>query len=327
MKKLTFLSGLFLLTLILSPSVFAQTKNNQPTGITISPALQEVSINADDSGRDIEFSLTNHYQTAKTVLLTTADFDTLQDTGGLFFIGSNPTELQKKYGLAAWLSLPEPAVVVPAGQTIVIKATVLNQPSLAAGGHYGSLSFSVVGENNNAGNRVGIKPVASSLIFLTKHGGDTYRLKLDAVQAKHSLLSLPSSVDLKFENSGNTHLVPRGTIEITDSHGKLIKNGVINENSAIILPAKHRTLRVPLQQVSSPTLPGHYKMTVNYRFEGIDDFRTYQASFWLATPSGLIVILIVLIGGFLAYFYLFKSHKLPPKIKKFHKKQSTPVKK
>jgi hypothetical protein len=279
-----------------------------PSGITVSPAFQQVQIKDGETQHLLEFSITNHRPTSETIQLSTADFNALSETGGLFFVGSNPTQIQKKYGLANWLNLPNSSVTVAPSQTIKISAYVLNDPTLTGGGHYGALMLALQSDNQSSSknNKIALHPIASSLLFATKLGGDTHKLKLSNVYFSHNLFKQLSSVTLRFYNNGNTHLIPRGTVMLTSPGGKTISQGTINEDSSIILPEVYRQYTVPLNKVSSPVRPGNYKLNVNFRFDGYDQFRSYQANIFLITPAFILLILLVL-GGIICAIYLYKK--------------------
>jgi hypothetical protein len=273
-------------------------------GITITPAFQQVTIKPGETEHPLKLSVTNNEATTQTLELSAADFNTLNDTGGLLFVGANPTALQKKYGLAKWISLPEKQLSLAPGQTASIDAKILNLPDLTSGGHYGAIMISAGGQNQNASNRVSLHPVASSLLFVTKTGGDTHKLSLSDVTINHSLFHLPGSVTLRFHNDGNTHLIPRGTVTLTNSKGKLISKGIINDNSGIILPETFRKYFVPLQSVSHTGFPGRYTIKVDFRFDGIDQFREFKKSF-LFIPAGTIIASVLIIA--IIVFAVIKS--------------------
>src|SRR6266404_633901 len=231
---------------------FAPAQAASPSGITVSPAFQMVTIPAGASQQPVTFSITNDQSVAQKLSLSVADFNTLNESGGLFFVGTNPTDLQKRYGLAKWVSLPATLVTIPPKQTYKIQADVLNLPSLAAGGHYGALMIALDNGSNPVGNnQVGLHPIASSLLFVTKLDGATYNLSLAGVNFKHSLFSPPSSVTLRFQNVGNTHLMPRDSVTLIGPGRRLISKGIINQNSAVILPQTYRRYSTPLRQLSS----------------------------------------------------------------------------
>ncbi|MBA3757572.1 DUF916 domain-containing protein [Candidatus Saccharibacteria bacterium] len=287
--------------------VSAQSPPTPPKGITVSPALQRITIKPEETQKTIEFKITNNRTSAQTIKLSTNDFNSLNETGGLLFLGANPTQIQKKYGLSEWITLPQSEVTVSSKQTVTIRAQITDITSLPAGGHYGALMLALVtlGDDSSR-DRIALRPIASSLLFVIKQGGESYKLKLTNVSDNHSYLRLPNEVKLRFKNEGNTHLVPRGVVLLTDSGGKLVKKGVINEDSGILLPENARLYNVKLRSVAFASKPGKYSLTVDYRFEGFDGFRTYKNSFFVASPSALVIILGFLLVIGLGYFGLRK---------------------
>jgi hypothetical protein len=279
-----------------------------PTGITISPAFAQISIQATESEHPFQFQITNNQNYPVTLSLSSADFNALNDTGGLFFVGSNPTALQKKYGLTKWMSIPSSTITVPAKQTAKVEVSILNQDTLTSGGHYGAVMLSVA-ENTAAStsqNKISVQPVASLLLFVNKVGGDIYKLNLNNISITRSFFGLPSNTTLRFYNGGNTHLLPRGTINITNSGGKLVSRGIINENSNIVLPETYRRFSTPLIKTSGIGIMGKYKMDVNYRFDGYDQFRTYQTSFFVIAPLGFAIFGLIIAMIIAGVYWLYK---------------------
>jgi hypothetical protein len=310
------LSFVFLGTLLcfgqLTHKTLAATSTpNTPSGITLSPAIVQSQIQATEAQHQLDFKITNNKSVPQTINITTADFNTLDESGGLVFVGTNPTKLQKKYGLATWLTLPQTSVTLQPKQTSTINAFITNQDSLAPGGHYGALMLSLEEANQaslSSNNKVSLHPIATSLLFVSKLGGDTHKLQLSNVYTSHNIFQLPGTATLRFHNNGNTHLVPRGEVNVTTSRGKLISKGIINENSQIILPGTYRRYAVDLHKISTPLLPGKYKMDVNFRFDGYDQFRTYQTSQFLLTPAFLLLILVV-IFALVVVLFILKNRK------------------
>lgn len=297
---------LFVIVLCVAFSLgFAHTSAESPSlrGVTISPAFQMVTIADDATQQPVSFKITNNRSTAENLSLSAADFNSLNESGGLFFVGTNPTALQKKYGLAKWFSLPQKTLIIQPHQTQTINAQILNLPDLAAGGHYGALMISL-NDNSKKTGQVGLQPIASSLLFVTKPQGATHKLGLSDVTLNRSLFKLPSKVDLRFHNDGNTHVVPRGTVTLSTSNGQVISRGVINQNSNIILPETYRKYDVTLKNVSSAYIPKRYTLNVSFRFDGIDQFRQYQTSFLYVPMVSLVtifVLLAALASGYLLY--------------------------
>jgi hypothetical protein len=299
----------------------SQPPKNQ--GLTVSPAFQLVTLNFNQSERSLNFKITNNRETTQNINLSTADFNTLGESGGLVFVGTNPTDIQKKYGLAHWLRLDKTKVTIKPKQTVTIKTSVLNEADLTPGGHYGALLLSIGTESGQGQNKISLQPIASSLLFVTKLGGDTHKLELSSVDAKHNLLKLPSEVNLRFKNNGNTHLTPRGSVTLTAPDGKVIKRGIINESSNMILPESYRIYTVSLNDIASSSMIGKYKLNVDFRFDGIDKYRGYQSSmFYVPMQLILALILVILTIVFGILFALKKPHakRYVKHLKKYLKK-------
>jgi len=312
---------LTLFALSSSQIVGASSTSKTPVGITLSPAVVQASISSTESEHRVDFKITNNTSAIQTLGISTADFNTLGETEGLVFMGANPTQLEKKYGLATWMTLPQTSITLTPKQTSTISAVITNSDTLEPGGHYGALMLAIdEGGSSTSPNKVAVHPIASSLLFVNKIGGDSHKLRLTNIYSSHNIFSLPNSVTLRFYNDGNTHLIPRGTVEIADPRGKLVSKGVINEDSNLILPETYRRFSVPLNKVGSSIVPGKYKITTNFRFDGYDQFRGYQSSQFLLTPVLLLVVLgIILVAALVVGFLLLN--------KDFVKKHLTRIKK
>lgn len=283
-------------------------------GVTVSPAYQQVTIAPGETAHPVKFRITNNEPLTQTLDLSVQDFNTLGESGGLFFVGTNPTELQKKYGLAKWFSLPFKTLTLQPGQSQVVSGDVLNLPDLSPGGHYGALLLAERSGGTAAqANKITLHPIASSLMFVTKTGGDTHSLKLADVSSHHGLFDLPSSVTLRFQNDGNTHVIPRGLVTITDSSGKVFSKGIINEDSNIVLPQSFRQIYVPLDKVGGAHAIGRYQLRVDFRFDGFNQYREYRSSFIYIPKFIAAIIVIVLVA---AFFILIRRRPLPRKTRR-----------
>lgn len=262
----------------------AIAQQKQPTGITISPPFQQVKMLPNEQQHELIFSITNNENFSQTVNMASVDFNTLEDSGGLLYVGTNPTEIQKKYGLAHWLSLPTDKITLQPKVTTEIHAQIVNLPSFTPGGHYGAINLSLneSGDPVNYKNSVSIHPIASALLFVTKSGGEKYDIHLDNVKTNGSFFRLPSSASLRFYNPGNVHVIPRGIVKVTEmGSGRLIKDGVINQDSQLVLPEHNRIFPVVLKSVNrigwGPVK--NYKLSVDYRYDGIDKYTNQTINF------------------------------------------------
>jgi len=269
-------------------------------GVTISPAFQQVSIDANQPQLTFDFSITNNADVSYEFGLSVVDFGSLDETGGVLFVGNGSKALSYRYALSPWVTLEKDRVVVEPHATEKVPVTIDNKESLTPGGHYGAILVTPTETGANAGRKVQIDQVASSLLFVKKLGGDVYRLELNKLRVRPHIFSLPGSIDVRFQNSGNVHVIPRGLVTLSDSRGRIVKRGIINADSGIVLPESFRSLTVPLEAVGSSWLPGRYKLTTTYRYDDQTSVRTVTSSF-VYVNVGFVLLILLLVALVMAY--------------------------
>lgn len=283
----------------------AATNSPAETGFVVSPAYQNVSIGQSQEQAHYEVTLTNSTGTDQAFKLSTVDFGSLNDSGGVAFLGSSTSSFAKKYGLSNWMKLDADTVTVPAGKDVQIGVSVLNSDTLTSGGHYGAiLATAQTAPNGPAMQpRVGVFEVLSSLLLLIKQGGAPPSLIATSQSANGGWWNMPSTVTDRFQNQGNVHVTPRGVIEVTDPLGRVVERGSINVDSGIILPQMYRKYTTSLYTMAKPRIPGHYLVKLTYRFDGTTDTKVFTSSFWYFGPpglgilAGLIALLAVVVAG------------------------------
>jgi len=271
---------------------FADSAKTQ--GFTVSPPFQEVVINKDQTKASFFVEITNNSLLSQTLALSAVDFGSMDESGGVAFLGTKPNDWQKKYGLASWISLEKDIVVIAAKSSEKIKVTIDNKESLSPGGHYAGLMGTLINDAKSGKNTVGINQAFASLIFVKKIGGEKYDLLLNRTDLNNFyMLKVPGEVKLRFQNSGNVHVVPRGLITLIDPFGRTVASGVINPESSIILPESFRVYPVAIRAVSPAFVPGRYLMTVQYRYDGKDSFSEVQYPLYFFGLFGIIAGLVI----------------------------------
>jgi hypothetical protein len=297
-KKMTrnrVISGVFIGIVAALVFVYAPAHAATTSGISLSPFQQTISFQPGDSVSTFNVTLTNHTTTLQELDLSVHDFGSLNDTGGIVLNGS--ASYSQHYGLASWMSLATDTVVLNPGESRAVQVTVTNRQTLQPGGHYGAVVASVNSLNDQSGNKVVINQQLVSLVFVDKMGGEHYDLKLVGLTQNGNWFHLPDTVRLRFQNPGNVHVVPRGTVTLLGPTGTVISKGIINIESAFVLPETYRELYVSLAPINNAAqLPGPYRIVVDYRYDGITKTARKQYAVHYVNAS-MIVILIVLIAG------------------------------
>lgn len=304
------LAGLCGLGVLLGTGLASAAETPKPTpGITLSPFLQQLSIAPDDASRSFTLSVTNHTTAEQVVKLTARDFGSLDETGGVLLEGSKG--YSQKYGLATWIHLETDTVSLKPKETRTVTITIGNETSLRPGGHYGAIVSSIDSVTAPSDNYIGINQQLLSLILLTKVGGEQYDLRLDRVSQNGNLLHLPNQISLHFKNPGNVHVIPRGLVKLTSPGGTVVAQGIINAESAYILPESARELLVPLNSVANALpVPGLYHLEVEYRYDGIDRVAHKQVTVKYLN-LGLYLVLLMLLAG--VGFVLYRRKMAPKK--------------
>ncbi|MEI6650934.1 MAG: hypothetical protein WCL23_05950 [Candidatus Moraniibacteriota bacterium] len=286
--------------------VYVAEAQDATPGFSIDPFYKEISIAKDQEKTPFSLNVTNHTAQVAVFRVSVLDFGALDESGGIAFSGSNET---LKYSLASWVSLQNDTLVVQAGQTESVNGYVENRESLSPGGHYGAIylknedtSGAIDSEQN-----VSFNPSMASLLFVRKVGGEIYGLDLDSTDFTHAAFSLPDSVKLRFRNTGNVHVTPRGTVAVIDPLGKTVERGIINEPSSIVLPESFRSLKTSLMRSVTAFVPGRYTLYASYRFDGKEDFSQQHVDFFFIPPMFIISVTAITIA--LAIFIRFRRKR------------------
>ncbi len=279
--------------LVFSIPLASAQKNR--SGATITPAFQHVVIGNGKPEANRSFSLQNNSDQSATFEISTVDMGALDETGGLVFSGLSQ-DYEKKYGLAEWVELPNTRVEVAGKKAVTVPFVIKNQDSLSPGGHYGAIIVRQVA-SRASDKQVAISPQVASLVFLLKRGGEVYGLSLSDMKSRHNIWSLPTKIELPFQNTGNVHVVPRGIVRLKNPQGNEMAKTIINPESALILPERSRVFVVALDTQSRSVWPGHYTIEVDYRYDGQEKFTHLEQSFYTANLR-----ILLLDGGFILLF-------------------------
>ena len=304
--------GTFLVVVGLALSVFlpvanaATSQTTTPAGITLAPFLQTVSVASFEPTKSFKIQVTNHTDSTRTFTVSVTDFGAQNEFGGVAFLGLKNSSYVAKHGLVKWLAIDQPSFSLAPNASSSLMVTIRNDEELMPGGHYGAVLVNeTTGSGQPKANSIGANPTVSSLIFVTKLGGEQYDLRLNKATHDTSWLHLPTVARLRFQNPGNIAVVPRGTVQLFGPHDKLIAQSAINEDSSFILPDAYRQLAVPINPVgAAPWWPAHYTLRVNYRYDGLVQTATHTEKFYFINlPHMLVTLGLILVLTIALYYY------------------------
>lgn len=275
--------------------VFSQTT---ALGFTLSPPFKEIILEKEASQSSYFIEIANNTAINQTLYLSVVNFGSLDESGGVAFLGARPEMLERKYSLAPWVSLEKDVVELESKKSQKIKVTVVNKESLFPGGHYAAVVVTLNSQKEE-GRHVSFNAAFASLIFVKKTGGEIYRLDLVGKEVRSRVLGFPNNIALRFQNSGNVHLSPRGIITLEGPRGTVMSRGIINPESGIILPESFRIYHTTLDRLALPLLPGFYVFNIQYRHEGKEGFTRDSFAFFYPGIAGLTTLVIFLLIIFL----------------------------
>jgi len=152
---------------------------------------------------------------------------------------------------------------------------------------------------------LGVKQIMATLIYVLKTGGVKQELRLNKAEYLKNPVNLPNKIEMRFENSGNVHLIPRGKVEIKNSKGNIISKGIINQMSVKIMPESFRLFEVKMEKYKSWIFPGKYTLEINYRFDGADNFVTQSETVnYFGKEGAMVSILLLSLVGIFLWKYL-----------------------
>lgn len=298
---------LFALALFLkSQFVFAQENGE---GFSITPFFQEIILERDQKETVFFLTVENTTNAPAIFRVSVLDFGALDESGGVAFLGASDPE--RKYGLASWISLEKDALVLNPGEKQNIRVAVENKESLSPGGHYAAIFLKMEPDKAPAGENassVAFNQSLASLVFTRKLGGEIYGLEFKGQEMQKQLLQNPAGTKLRFQNTGNVHIVPRGIVKVVDPFGREVLRGIINSGSAIILPETFRVFPVSLKKIAPILFPGRYAVSVEYRYDGKDDFAVEKFKFNFI-PASFFATLLIIFSLFAGYVWLRKRKK------------------
>ncbi|MDR3583242.1 MAG: hypothetical protein P4L62_02700 [Candidatus Pacebacteria bacterium] len=284
-----------------------------PSGFSITPFYQSIDLKKDQASAPFTINVKNTTAAPAVFRVSVLDFGTLDESGGVAFLGASDN---LKYGLASWVNLSNDTLVLAPGEERQVDGTIENRESLSPGGHYGAVFFKI---DDNGGNTadsqsdsIAFDPSLASLLFVRKTGGETYGLNLDSFEASKNIFTLPDQIRLRFQNTGNVHVVPRGTVEIFDPTGRMVAKSIINSESGIILPETFRLFPSKFMPISFAYLPGRYTMAIDYRYDGQDNFTTRKTIFFFV-PLNFVGLVVLVIGLMVAVHVIHKKKKIKQK--------------
>lgn len=278
-----------------------------PSGITITPPISTISLPADQTRYRFTVMLQNHEDHGVNLTVRAEDFGNLDETGGVYFLGSEPSERWDPHRLADWMTISPQSLRLNPGEQEEVVVEILNDHNLSPGGHYGALVASIDTRRNDSD--IAINQALSALLFVNKIGGEEYRINVQSVDTEPQWWGGVNDVAIKIQNTGNTHLIPRGSVTLEDPLERTISQGVINTTSTILLPDSSQAFEASLTQTALPLWPGKYTLVLAYRYDGQDELMSIERNYYSIGLVGVAGLVVVMCGAISFGVKRYVSHQ------------------
>ena len=220
----------------------------------------------------------------------------------------------KGTALAPWVRIPSSRITLTPKQRTEVSVAINIPNNATPGGHYGAMLF---GDTPPAkAGAVGVNAQVAVLLLVRVNGKVTEQGRIAEFSRVGSGVyeALPIDLFLRFENDGNTHLQPSGTIFVTNLLGMQVAALPFNPTVRNVLPQSIRRFSTNWQQTSVSEKesllarqwknfaigPYTARAVVQYGVSGKSETASTSFSVWpwqlLAVVFGVVVVLWALRG-------------------------------
>lgn len=283
-------SEYLLISLFVAGGILSGTTTRASSGISVSPAV--VSVDLATGSPLVELTYQNTTDRPVEIELSAQDFSNLEEGWRVRFLDQGVAR-SYRYGLSSWISFETDRFTLTPKETRVIRVFI-DGNGLSPGGHYASVQASFA---HGAGSQgVGIRGVLSILVFVrTATGREIEAGDVRALTPQRRWLGSPRSFLLRFRNDGNVPVVPHGLLVIRDPLRREVARGILNEDASLVLPETLRNYALSLRRQALILVPGFYHARLTGAFGKTDHSLTADLRFFVLTPAGTGVLLLVLI--------------------------------
>lgn len=287
--------AIFVPAILLQSNAFAQS-TDAANGLQISPAL--VQLNG-EKGKSYTVQLKVLNVTGSDLSFKTAvnDFAAKDETGtpSIFLTSTTPLPTS----IQTWVnSIPDFTLKAHEEKTINVVLTIPTDAE--PGGHYGVIRFSGT-QPQLSGTGVGLSASAGTLFLVSVAGDITEKVNLATFEAsennKPSALFEygPITFTTRFQNTGNVHVQPTGTILVEDVFKNKVADLPVNSDKGNILPSSTRKFESVLDK---KWMFGRYTATITASYGTHGQAIVETISFWVI-PYKLILIGLALLVTFI----------------------------
>jgi len=239
--------------------------------LTISPPLIKNNLNPGESWAGVIKVINNNKESIK-VYAEVVNFSS-DENGNISFedLGVKKEDLEIGNGssLREWIDIDLGAIDLKSFESKEIPFAIKVPENASPGGHYAAVMIGTNPPDLEGGTGIKISSRISSLLMINIAGDIVEKGKIREFSVAKTFYSVPK-IDflMKFKNSGNVHLQPRGEIRIFNMFDKEVGRLPINHetNFGNVLPQTTREWGLSWQGLEGIAKMGRYKasLIVNY---------------------------------------------------------------
>jgi hypothetical protein len=289
--------------------VFGIGDVNAQEGISlrISPPILEIEVEPGNTYSDyIKVENLNEFESV-TLYPQVVSFVAKGDEGGQEFI--EDSEETTSYSLAQWMNISTDTLEIEPLERVVLPFTINIPLDAEPGGRYGAV---LLGNQpttaEDLANSVALGAKSGTIILARIAGDITESAKINTFSINKDFYNYPPvDFEVVVENTGNVHVKPLGTIEISNIFGKVVDEVTVNEGLGNVLPDSTRKFSSTWDREGF-TL-GRYKAALNLKYgDQTESYMTDMLTFWVVPVKEVAIGLAVLVIIILLIIFFVKSY-------------------
>ncbi len=243
----------------------AQTVHAAPTsGVSITPATFTLELPKGQTTQHQSFTIANHYSSPVTLRF-------------IFQTSRSNVANDAQADPATQLSITNANLTLAAGDTATQIVTLNDSEQLAPGSQLVDL---VVSEAVGATAHVSTVPSVRMPLILVKDDGALRSITASQLSLGRIHMNMPGTLSVAIQNKGNMIVNPHGAIILTDSQGKEVGKGVLNNDSQALMPGAKASYTVTMTTLQTSVLLGNYHATLSYGLGGGESVQLVRTNFF-----------------------------------------------
>jgi hypothetical protein len=211
------------------------------------------------------------------------------------------------YSLRETVQLSESQITVAPGETRSVSVNISAPANLSPGGRYGAVVISnapsqLEGEQTQSSGATLVSRIGSLLLIKINGDLNSAGELIDfstTLQEKAFFSSNPKNFSIKFENNGNVHLIPYGSITISNLLGTEVDKLLIEPFFAL----PESTRKIEVEWNNDRKLFGYYTASLDLK-RGYGDLEDSKKISFMILPLNYILIAIIFVTVLLGLYYM-----------------------